>query len=179
VIDVHQNFLFSIRRQTYRKGNPMHAAKLLHDLLDKACQSIDKRLRKTLFSAAETLTNSKQLSIVSLGRSLNREAKVKHNIKCMDRLFGNCALHAKRKVVYQGMIEKLLQNNKRPIIIVDWSGLTRCGAYHFLRAAISVSGRALTLYEQVYPLKEYIKEKAPSKTKFSWQKDPVLIEQET
>ena len=29
----------------------MRAAKLLHDLLDNACQSIDKRLRRTLFEA--------------------------------------------------------------------------------------------------------------------------------
>ena len=156
---MHQNFLFSIRRQTYRKGNPMHAAKLLHDLLDNACYSVDKRLRRTLFLAAETLIESKKLSIVGLGRSLNRAAKVKHNIKRMDRLFGNCNLHEQRKYFYQGMIQLLLRNNNRPVILVDWSGLTRCGAYHFLRAAITMNGRSITLYDQAYPLREYIKEK--------------------
>ena len=35
----------------------MRAAKLLHDLLDNACQSIDKRLRRTLFEASETLAH--------------------------------------------------------------------------------------------------------------------------
>ena len=82
---MHRDFLFSIRRQTYRNGNPMRAAKLLHDLLDNACQSIDKRLRRTLFEAAETLAHCKHLSIAALGRHLPRKAKVKHTIKCMDR----------------------------------------------------------------------------------------------
>jgi hypothetical protein len=137
----------------------MHAAKLLHDLLDNACHSVDKRLRKTLFLASETLIESKKLSIVGLGRSLNQVAKVKHNIKRVDRLFGNGNLHEQRKVFYQGMNHLLLKNNNRPIIIIDWSGLTRCGAYHFLRAAISVNGRSITLYDQAFPLRDYIKEK--------------------
>jgi hypothetical protein len=137
----------------------MHATRLLHDLLDDACQTIDKRLRKVLFLSAETLTNNKQLSIVGLGRCLNQSAKVKHNIKRVDRLFGNSALHVERKIIYRGINRHLLKNNNRPVIIIDWSGLTRCGAYHFLRAAIAVKGRTLTLYDQAYPLREYGKEK--------------------
>ncbi len=33
--------------------------------------------------------------------------------------------------------------------------MTRCGEYHFLRAAITVKGRTLTLYEQSYHISEY------------------------
>ena len=51
----------------------MRAAKLLHDLLDNACQSVDKRLRRTLFEAAETLAKCKHLSIATLGRHLPRK----------------------------------------------------------------------------------------------------------
>jgi hypothetical protein len=137
----------------------MRAAKLLHDLFDDACQSIDKRLKKTLFTAADTLIQCKQLSIASLGRSLNRPIHVKHTIKCIDRLFGNRALQEKRIVFYKIMARSLLKNNVKPIIIVDWSGLTSCGAFHFLRASIAIEGRSLTLYEQAYPLKEYTSEK--------------------
>jgi hypothetical protein len=57
------------------------------------------------------------------------------------------------------MIQCLLKDNFRPIIIIDWSGLTKCGAYHFLRAALTVNGRSITLYDQAYPLRDYIKEK--------------------
>lgn len=137
----------------------MHAAKLLHDLLDNACQSIDKRLRYTLFQAAETLAQCKHLSIASLGRHLPRKAKVKHTIKCMDRLFGNEALNRQSMVIYGGMAAHLLKGQTRPAIIVDWSGLTPCGAFHFLRASLAINGRSLTLYDQAYPLSDYCKEK--------------------
>lgn len=137
----------------------MHAVKLLHDLFDSACNTIDKRIRKTLFSSVEALTRCKQLSIASLGRSLNRSAKVKHSIKCIDRLFGNKALHKGRTTFYKNSIQFLLKNNKSPIIIVDWSGLTPCGAFHFLSASIAINGRSITVYDQAYPLKEYTSEK--------------------
>lgn len=137
----------------------MHAAKLLHDLLDNACQSIDKRLRRTLFEAAETLAYCKHLSIATLGRHLPRKAKVKHTIKCMDRLFGNNSLNEQSTTVYGGMASHLLKGQLRPIILIDWSGLTPCGAFHFLRASLAVNGRSLTLYDQAYPLSEYCKER--------------------
>ena len=133
----------------------MHVAKLLHKMLDNACLSIDKRFRRILFSATETLTRCKALSIFGLGRNLNRTAKVKNNIKCIDRLFGNVNLHSQKELFYQHMTTVLLKGNQRPLIIVDWSGLTRCGKYHFLRASVPTKGRALTLYEQAYPLSNY------------------------
>jgi hypothetical protein len=135
----------------------MHAATLLHNLFKNACHQIDKRVQRTLFEAADTLTRCKELSIFGLGRMLPRPSKVKHNIKCIDRLFGNTTLHARGKAVYEGMTGFLLKNNKRPVIIVDWSGLTPCGAYHFLRASVTVGGRALTLYDQAYALRDYSK----------------------
>lgn len=137
----------------------MRAGKLLHTLLDKACKSIDKRIRKTLFVAAETLIFCKELSIAGLGRSLLRSAKVKHKIKCIDRLFGNENLHRNRKSIYAGIAQFLIAGNKAPIIIVDWSGLTPCGAYHFLSASLAIHGRSITLYEESYPLKKYTGQK--------------------
>lgn len=137
----------------------MHAKELLHTLFEDSCKTVDKRVRRTLFEAAETLTRHKQLSIVSLGRTLNRAAKVKHNIKCIDRLFGNRALHEQSPVFYQAIAKRLLKGNRRPAIIIDWSGLTRCGAYHFLRASVAVGGRTLTLYDQTYPLNKYCSDK--------------------
>jgi len=132
----------------------MHAGKLLHKIIGKSCE-IDKRILRTLFQAAETLTRCRKLSIFGIARALTRPAKVKHLIKCIDRLFGNKTLYSKKRQVYQAMINLLLQGNPRPIIVVDWSGLTRCGTYHFLRAAVTVKGRALTLYEQSYHISEY------------------------
>lgn len=134
----------------------MRATRLLHTLFDNACQSLDKRIRKTLFSAAQTLIFCKELSIAGVGRSLQRSAKVKHNIKCIDRLFGNQQLRKKRKLVYAAMAKLLLCENKHPLIIIDWSGLTPCGAYHFLSASLAVKGRSMTLYEECHPLNKYM-----------------------
>jgi hypothetical protein len=132
----------------------MHAEKLLHKIIGKSCQ-IDKRILRTLFEATSTLTRCKKLSIFGIARALIRPAKVKHLIKCIDRLFGNKTLHSKKYQVYQAMINLIIQKISRPIIVIDWSGLTRCGAYHFLRAAITVKGRTLTLYEQSYHISKY------------------------
>lgn len=132
----------------------MHAEKLLHKIIGKSCK-IDKRVIKTLFEAAATLTRCRKLSIFGIARALPRPAKVKHLIKCIDRLFGNKTLSREKHQIYQAMTRLLLCGSSRPIIVVDWSGLTRCGAYHFLRAAVTVNGRTLTLYEQSYHKSKY------------------------
>lgn len=137
----------------------MHVVKLLHTLLKNTCQSIDKRLIRTLFDTVQTLAHCKQLSIIGLGRQLPRHTRVKHNIKCVDRLFGNPQLQRHRIVFYQTMVQLFIKSNQQPVIIVDWSGLTRCGAYHLLHASIAVDGRALTLYEPGYALKDYTSQK--------------------
>lgn len=137
----------------------MHAEKLLHKFIGKSCQ-IDKRIINTLFEAAATLTHCKKLSIFGIAKVLPRTAKVKNLIKCIDRLFGNRTLHNKKYQFYQTMISFFVKENSKPIIVIDWSGLTRCGEYHFLRAAIAVKGRALTLYEQSYHVSEHASYKA-------------------
>ena len=86
----------------------MREKKLLHTLFEVSSLKIDKRISRTLFDAVEALVKDKQLSIFGLGRVLNRASKVKHNIKCIDRLFGNKTLHNKMKVYYQKMTELLL-----------------------------------------------------------------------
>ena len=58
------------------------------------------------------------------------------------------------------MTRLLVGTQRRPVIIVDWSGLTRCGEYHFLRASIAVGGRALVIWESTYTEKEYSSVKA-------------------
>jgi Transposase DDE domain len=137
----------------------MHISQLLHTWLDNACSRVDKRLRRTLFAAAETLVHCKALSIFGLGRHFNRDAKVKHNIKCIDRLFGNVNLHRKKECFYEWMVKCLVKEHSRPLIIMDWSRVTVCGKYHFLRASLPAKGRAITLYECAYPLCEQMKQK--------------------
>lgn len=82
-------------------------------------------------------------------------AAVKHAIKRIDRLFGNEKLQNHSWQYYSDMAHWLPRGNTNPTIIVDWSGLTKCGQYHFLCAALPVKGRALPLLKIAYPLSEY------------------------
>jgi len=52
----------------------------------------------------------------------------------------------------------LLKNNLNPVIIVDWSNITPCGNFLFLRASITSKGRTLPLYDQAYGLDECYKD---------------------
>jgi Transposase DDE domain len=133
----------------------MHITRLLQNTFSNASKIIDTRIHRTLMESAYTLSRFKELSIFGIGRNLQSKAKVKHNIKRIDRLFGNISLHAKRSTYYKGIIDMLVAQNHRPLIIVDWSGLTRCGEFHVLRASIPVGGRAITVWEKTYREKNY------------------------
>lgn len=136
---------------------------LLHKMFLDASVMIDKRIHKTLLLAAETLSQFRHLSIAGIGRTLKTSAQVKHAIKRMDRLFGNKNLQDHIIYYYQNIAKWLLENNSRPIVVIDWSGLTHCGKFHFLRASIPVGGRALPILDIAYSIKEYTTPKAHRK----------------
>jgi hypothetical protein len=50
-------------------------------------------------------------------------ARVKHNIKRIDRLLGNRHLAAEQREVYQALAHRTLGTLREPLIIVDWSDL--------------------------------------------------------
>jgi hypothetical protein len=138
----------------------MHFSGLLNKVFAHRSSGVDKRVHRTVLLASKTLCECKHLSIAGLGRHLISKVSVKHVIKRIDRLFGNTRLHAKREAYYKIMVRLLVGTSLRPVILIDWSGLTRCGEYHFLRASIPVGGRALVLWESTYPEKQYSSRKA-------------------
>lgn len=138
----------------------MHFSELLHCVFAHTSIGVDKRVHRTLLKAAETLCECRHLSIAGLGRHLRSCAGVKHVIKRVDRLFGNWRLHARREQYYRVMVQWVVGQQSRPVITVDWSGLTRCGEYHFLRASVPVGGRALTIWEGTYREEDYASAKA-------------------
>jgi len=114
----------------------MHISGLLQKIFIKSQDCLDKQLHRLVLSASETLCYSKYLLIAGLGRALKRCVGVKHTIKTIDRLFGNKKLVMGSTYYYQDCVRGLVGTNKRPTILIDWSGLTRCGTFHFLRASI-------------------------------------------
>lgn len=125
----------------------MHIAVFLHHLLSPVMHL--KRLT-TLIELVSGLLRDKKLSVTALGRSLNNSAKEKNNIKRSDRFLGNEHLWKERFSLYTMMSLRLVSATPRPLIIVDWSHIpnTTCNQ---LRAAVVAHGRALTLYEEVFP----------------------------
>jgi hypothetical protein len=101
----------------------------------------------------ETAMKSKKLSLTALGRSLPLPIQERSGIKRADRFLGNTKLHQERRAIYSVCIQRLLGNNKRPAIVVDWSHIPN-STHNVLRAALVTQGRALSLYEEVYPQKQ-------------------------
>jgi len=135
----------------------MHIRKLLHKTFQDTSKFIDKRNHKTLIEAVFTLSVCKHLSIAALGRHLESKALIKNNIKRIDRLFGNYNIQNSAIQYYKQMTTLTIKNIKRPTISIDWSGLTPCGEFHFLRASCPVQGRAITIFEKSYRESEYMK----------------------
>ena len=133
----------------------MRVIKVCHNYLRKTVPQIHKKRLTALLSAVESLLSGSFLTVTALGRGLDRKAYTKHNIKCMDRLLSNPHLHHEREALYQSLCHQVCTPLKRPIILVDWSDIVEQDRLMLIRAALVMQGRAITLYETIYPLKQY------------------------
>lgn len=102
----------------------MHAIKMLHQMLNKNCPQIHYCRLTALVSVVESLIYGNTLTVTGLGRSSLRNISMKHSIKQSDRLVGNAHLYEERKSIYQMVTQRLIGNNKRPLILIDWSDYT-------------------------------------------------------
>lgn len=130
----------------------MRAIDILQKIIDPTQLHIHKTRLSAVFAAAEALLLGQRLTLSALGRSIQSETAPKHSIKRIDHLLGNEHLFQERILFYKAMANKLLQGQKRPVISVDWSGVSVDSRHHTLRAAVGVGGRAITLYEEVHTL---------------------------
>lgn len=125
----------------------MYATQFLHEKLSPVMHL--KRL-DTLNLLVTGLMKDKQLSVTQLGRSLGGKAQEKNNIKRSDRFMSNPLVWQERFSVYKAVSHSVIGTNNRPLVIVDWSHVPNTTCY-ILRAALAAKGRALTLYEEVFP----------------------------
>ena len=125
---------------------------MVNRFLNDALPTIHADRRATLGAAVLTALRGNPLTVTALGRGLDSTAKEKHRIKRIDRLLSNPHLDAARMKVYAYFAACLVSANSRPVILIDWSDLDGAKRYFLLRAAVPVSGRALTLYEEIHPL---------------------------
>lgn len=133
----------------------MRAIKVLHKMLLKSVPQMHKVRCYALLSAVESLLSGSFLTVTDLGRKLNRNARAKHNIKCMDRLLSNRHLQKERMSIYKTLCHTLCANLSRPVILVDWSDIVEQERLMLIRAALVIDGRAISIFESITTLKQY------------------------
>lgn len=133
----------------------MHAMEILHRTLIKCCRETHAKRLTSLLAAVEAAVLGSKLALSDLGRGLRGQVAIKHNIKRVDRLLGNVALHGEAPQMYEALMRQCLAGVKLPLIIVDWSDLSPDRRWQLLRASVALEGRSVTLYEQVHPLSQF------------------------
>jgi hypothetical protein len=130
----------------------MHALSMLHRTLASSCPQVHRKRLNSLLAAVQATVSGSRLALSDLGRGICGEAGVKHNIKRVDRLLGNGALHLEVAELYEALARQCLGELSTPLIIVDWSDLSADRSWQLLRASVALEGRSVTLYEEVHPL---------------------------
>ncbi|WP_026972033.1 IS4 family transposase [Aliagarivorans marinus] len=133
----------------------MREVQILHEMLADQCPSINKKRLNSLMLATQALLDGDSLSLTELGRSITGPVAPKHNIKRMDRLFGNTHLRYERFDIIRWHAKQLCGLNPMPIVLVDWADVREQLRMMTLRASISVRGRSVTLYERTFKFCDY------------------------
>lgn len=124
----------------------MHTKGFLHKTLSFVMQ---KKRFETLFILTQTVLETKQISLTELGRSMNLPIQARSGIRRVDRFLGNEKLHLERPLIIKAVVNRLLIGKVQADIIVDWTPVPNTKK-HIIRAALSTTGRSLTLYEEVH-----------------------------
>lgn len=129
----------------------MDAIKVLHKWAQQSLPEVHRSRLSTLFAGVESVVRGQRLWLTALGRNLGGRAFEKHRIKRIDRLLGNRHLGHERSRFYRWLGGLVIGGTRHPCVIVDWSDIDTSKQLFLLRAAVSVGGRALTVYEEVHP----------------------------
>src|SRR5271156_275743 len=104
----------SLSKRPNCEGEPtMHAVEILHRTLVKCCPETHAKRLGSLLAAVEAAVLGSRLALSDLGRGLRGRVAIKHNIKRVDRLLGNVALHAEAAQMYGALVRQCLAGVKR------------------------------------------------------------------
>jgi hypothetical protein len=132
----------------------MNAVTLITKLLEKT--QMHKRRMFAVMEVVASMLTANTYTLCNIGQNIENKSFAKHNIKKVQRLFKNKALHHERNQIYSAISSKFIVSNPQPVILVDWSDLTEGRGFHLLRAAIPCQGRSVTIYEEVHPQSDYM-----------------------
>lgn len=127
----------------------MRVTPMVRKALSRCTDSIHAKRLNALVRVSEATIQANRLVPASIGRRVTGGARPKHGIKSVDRLLGNPQLALERWVVFRAIAARLLSENSRPIVLIDWT--QPMGTHQALVAAVPIGGRSLPLYIEVHP----------------------------
>src|SRR4051812_39986118 len=136
------------------RGSPMRVAAMLRPLLHR-CRSVHSARLAALVAAVDALIRGGRLTLTDIGRSYAGRVAPKHSIKRADRLVGNSALWRDIDGILAALAARLIRGVRRPVILVDWTGVSDGSSKWALVASIPVAGRAIPILFEVHPRRRY------------------------
>ena len=127
----------------------MRASDIVRQLCVAVAGHIHRARWQLMLALIDCLIRCHRLSLTSLGRSLGGGVDAKHRIKKLDRFIGNFRTHRDIVLWYGALARRLLRNNRRPVVLIDWT--QTIGAFNALVAAVAFTGRAIPIYAEVHP----------------------------
>ena len=152
----------------------MHTMSLLDKWLQRDAVMRHWARAHALKRVVGTLLSGRKLALTHLGRHRPDRTFVRHHIKPVDRWLGNRHLHGERDDVYGAVSKTVLGGVVRPVILVDWADSTLEHKQLILKAAVAVKGRAISIYEEVHPMRRY--NNSETHRRFLWWLKSVLPE---
>lgn len=128
----------------------MKVLTIIQKKLPLITSTMHSKRRNALSMCVYSLLSSNRATVTSIGRGIDSHAFEKHRIKQADRLLSNNNLHQERHSIYQALLTQNVGQNRRPIILVDWSDLDKCRRHFLIRATLVSHGRGLCLYEEIH-----------------------------
>lgn len=132
----------------------MHAAAIVSGFIETHLDAIHASRRRVLGALVGAAMCGHCLSLTRLSRAVQGTGCLKASIKRVERLIGNARIEQETQIVGCQLLKQLCRVREPLIIAVDWSALNPGGTLVELRAAVTRlgMGRALTVYQQVYPV---------------------------
>ena len=128
----------------------MNALSIVNNVVSLVSYKMHKTRLNAVTACVKSLLNGSAATVTSIGRGINTKAFEKHRIKRADRLLSNPHLVSETPLIYASICQLFCGNTTRPVISIDWSDLDDRKAHFLLRAAISLKGRPITLYQEVH-----------------------------
>lgn len=133
----------------------MYIFSVLDTWFKRNCAFMHEKRSAAVLRVTRGLLASGKAFLSEIGRHVFTDGRHKSGIKCVDRLLGNRHLHAERVQVYERVAKWVLSQTPRPWILIDWSDVCPGHRFVMLKATVPLQGRALTIYEEVHPLKAH------------------------